>query len=774
MDEYRKAPLEVAYDDTDKAVDSLNAEKKLSAALKAKRRGDIFTESFSPQLVDDLAEPRCPKDPYQEQLLKDALKENILFRDLSQEELSQVLNAMTLKNVSANEVVIKQGESGDHFYIVESGLFSVFIDDVKVTEAKLGDGFGELALLYNCPRAATVKCKLDAVVWVLERHTFRSIIAGVSSRKKTEIKRALASVALLSTLNPEQLSKIADAVETANFKAGETIIRKGDKGNIFYMITKGRVMCTRAGTSNATDVKLKEGDYFGERALLKQEPRAANVIASVDTECLVLDRIDFNSLLGPLADVLNHNLGMRVIKSIPMLKGLSKAEIKKLMNALDETSYKPGDLIIKEGDNATSFYIIREGEATVTKSISATETSDVGSLSAGDFFGEGALLKDEPRGASVVARTSMVCLTLERTAFEKYLGPLQSIMAREAADRTNRNTEIVKLKARTSEEKVAIKLKLSDLKMLKTLGTGTFGRVKLVECSKTKQTYALKILQKTQVVAYRQQTNVVNEKNIMLEADHPFILRLYQTFKDKHRLYMLLEIVMGGELFSLLHLKGGALPNSDAQFYAGCVVDALEYLHSKQIVYRDLKPENLMIDDVGYIKVVDFGFAKKVLEKTYTLCGTPEYLAPELVLGKGHDKAVDNWAVGILIFEMLTGASPFADFDSNDHMVICKNIVRGKIDFPRKFSEKAKDLCSRLLARDPHTRLGSQSGGSGDIKAHAWFKNIDFSHLLQKEIKAPWIPEIKNATDTSNFDKYEEDDYVEPYKDDGSNWEIDF
>ena len=172
----------------------------------------------------------------------------------------------------------------------------------------------------------------------------------------------------------------------------------------------------------------------------------------------------------------------------------------------------------------------------------------------------------------------------------------------------------------------------------------------------------MKVLQKAQVVSYRQQENVMNEKNIVAEADHPFILKLICTHQDKNCLYMVLELVCGGELFSMLYNLGGAVEETKhAMFYAGCVADCFQYLHKMHIAYRDLKPENLLIDEMGYIKVCDFGFAKVIADRSYTLCGTPEYLAPELVLGKGHNKGVDLWALGILIYEMLFKFTPFND-----------------------------------------------------------------------------------------------------------------
>jgi serine/threonine protein kinase len=350
------------------------------------------------------------------------------------------------------------------------------------------------------------------------------------------------------------------------------------------------------------------------------------------------------------------------------------------------------------------------------------------------------------------------------------LGPLQDIMNRESAERKEETDRKVAAEHRDPG------MALEDLEVLAMLGSGTFGRVKLVKHKTTGQVYALKILQKEQIVAYKQQQNVMNERNVMMMVDHPFILKLTATFKDADCLYMLLELVQGGELFTLLaNQPDGKLSSVSARFYAACVTSALECLHSKNVLYRDLKPENMLIDAEGYIKVVDMGFAKVVTTRTYTLCGTPEYLAPEIVLGKGHHKGVDYWAVGILIFEMLCGYSPFADHRNNDQMVICKNIVKAKLKFPKELKDKAaKDLITKLLEREPSARLGCLKGGAEDIRRHVWFTGLNWDALLAKRIRAPWKPPLKSDTDTSCFDPYDEDDDVEPYHDDGSNWDAEF
>ncbi len=242
-----------------------------------------------------------------------------------------------------------------------------------------------------------------------------------------------------------------------------------------------------------------------------------------------------------------------------------------------------------------------------------------------------------------------------------------------------------------------LNLKFADLQQLAVLGSGTFGRVTLVQDKGSKAVYALKAMLKSEIVAHKQQANVINEKNVMKAANHTFILRLFQTFKDSKKLYMLLEFIQGGELFSVLHTSSNdGVPDHQAKFYGATVLLALAYLHSKDIAYRDMKPENCLIDKDGYAKLVDFGFAKVITSKSFTLCGTPEYLAPELVLARGHNKAVDYWALGILLFEMEAGYSPFSDPQGMDQVVICKNIVNGRLVFPRNFNADCKVCCMML------------------------------------------------------------------------------
>ncbi|CUI14519.1 protein kinase, putative [Bodo saltans] len=306
--------------------------------------------------------------------------------------------------------------------------------------------------------------------------------------------------------------------------------------------------------------------------------------------------------------------------------------------------------------------------------------------------------------------------------------------------------------AREEQNEECASWKLSDFEMKETLGTGTFGRVRLCRQKGTGKYMALKILKKQEILRMKQVDHILTEASILSEIRHPFIVNMFKGFMDDDRLYILLEYVVGGELFSHLR-KAGKFPNDVAKFYSSEVCVAIEYLHNKDIIYRDLKPENLLLDNTGHIKITDFGFAKRVTERTFTLCGTPEYLAPEIIQSKGHHKAVDWWALGILLYEMLVGYPPFFD---ESPFKIYEKILEGKLQFPKWIDPRAKDLVKGLLTLDHTKRLGSLKRGVQDIKKHKYYAGIDWDVLLSKKVPAPIPVRAGKEGDSRYFDRYPE------------------
>lgn len=289
---------------------------------------------------------------------------------------------------------------------------------------------------------------------------------------------------------------------------------------------------------------------------------------------------------------------------------------------------------------------------------------------------------------------------------------------------------------------------LDDFKQLKVLGQGSFGKVILVKNENNEKLYAMKILDKKFIVKKNQISHTKTERTMLEKLKHPFIVKLNYAFQDSKRLYFLTEFLQGGELFFHLRRNSG-YKEKEVRFYMCQILLALEYMHNNNYIYRDLKPENILIDKEGNIKLTDFGLSKlmpKDEKTTYTMCGTAEYLAPEIIFGKGYDKTCDWFSFGVVLFEMFCGYHPF----KSKGQKIDPKIYLRKTFIPDKVGKTARDLIEKLFVSNPKKRLGYNS--ADEVKNHPFFKGIDFDKVLRKEYKPPFIPKLKNDTDLRYFD----------------------
>ncbi|KAJ3220996.1 hypothetical protein HK099_003833 [Clydaea vesicula] len=287
---------------------------------------------------------------------------------------------------------------------------------------------------------------------------------------------------------------------------------------------------------------------------------------------------------------------------------------------------------------------------------------------------------------------------------------------------------------------------LDDFLIFKRVGKGGFASVYLIRLKTGGGKYwALKVIKKTEVVRLKQEKQMLNEKNILKGINHPFIVELFQTFQDQTYLYMVLEYVAGGDLFTYLR-KVQKFSEEEATFYVSEVLIALDYLHSKDIIYRDLKPENILLDSTGHIKLADFGFAKIVKHATNSFCGTPDYIAAEIVEGRAYTKSVDWWSLGVLIFELSSGKTPFGDDNSEK---IYENIQSGCIKWNSFIKDHCRDIVKSLLTLDHRVRLGSRGGGA-EIKAHQWFARINWSKLESRQFTPPFTPTFETPDKLEN------------------------
>ena len=293
--------------------------------------------------------------------------------------------------------------------------------------------------------------------------------------------------------------------------------------------------------------------------------------------------------------------------------------------------------------------------------------------------------------------------------------------------------------------------KLDVFKILKNLGKGNFGKVYLVRSKIDDKFYAMKVLRKQKIKELDNVNQTKAEREILEKLNHPFIMKLRYAFQTVDKLHLVTDFMQGGELFTHLH-KESRFEESKAIFYISEVILAIEYLHKNNIIYRDLKPENILIGSDGHIKLTDFGLSKILINsestKSYTICGTPEYLAPEVINSRGYDKNIDWWSVGALFYKLLSGVSPIKNNKGKSYDI---SNYGTKIDTPHYFSYDAKSFIYDILQVDPQLRLGSKRGAD-EIKEHALFNKVNWKLLAMKKIKPPLIPITNNETDLKYFD----------------------
>ena len=318
------------------------------------------------------------------------------------------------------------------------------------------------------------------------------------------------------------------------------------------------------------------------------------------------------------------------------------------------------------------------------------------------------------------------------------------------------NEDVEKGPERTSGKKLCY----DDFIPLKLLGTGSFGRVLLVRKKSNKKLYAMKILLKSFIKQRHQEEHTKTERDLMVSINCPFVMNINYAFQDEIQLYLITDFMQGGDMFFHLHEKG-SFQRETTKFYLIELVLALESLHKHNMIYRDLKPENILMDSEGHIKITDFGLSKilpDMNDKTFTLCGTPQYIAPELLYRQGYTKAIDWWSLGCVFYEMLTGCLPFSIPRGGK---ISHKIFEAPIRITKNINKIEEDLLKRLLCVDPKNRIGNGTRDAEEVKEHPYFQGVKWDEYVKKKIKVPFKPQLKNDLDLSYFDRAFTDEPVD-------------
>jgi len=671
-DNVQNSSMDIIPEDSMTNLKSVAGSQRFLTAVEKVQRNKRFAISAESGEAEEEGQAelkRFPKDQDAKDLIEKGFKNNNFLKHLEEAQLKEIISYMYVRSFEKDKFIIQEGESGNALFVVKSGKVQVLKGQEELGNP-LGSGvlFGELAILYNCTRTASVKALEAVQVWTIERNVYQSVMKKTGMVRRYEHHVFLKSVPAFKGLHSDRLFKVVDVAVEEFYHPDEYIIREGERGDSFFVIIEGsvRVMQMLEGKEEPQEIrKLKKGDYFGEKALLSEDVRTASVISETPgTKCLVVERDTFMSFIGGIKQIVNKDYGDQERKAVT---------------------------------------------ATQAATTTTTATVDKGKVN----------------------RANSIRPEFRDVTMDQY-------------------------------------------HIVSTLGMGGFGRVELVVDKKNnQQTFALKCLSKKHIVDTKQQEHIYNEKNILLSLNSNFIIKLYKTFKDKKYVYLLIEVCLGGELWTILRDKD-TFDEATSRFYVACVVEAFEYLHAKGIVFRDLKPENLLMDDKGYVKLVDFGFAKKLQpgKKTWTFCGTPEYVAPEIILNKGHDCSADYWSLGILIFELMTGNPPFTSKDAmSTYNIILKGI--DSIEFPSLISRNCESIIKKFCRDNPSERLGNQKDGLNDVRKHKWFSGFHWTGLARRMLTPPITPKIKGPKDTSNFDFFAPSK-DKPPPDEMSGWDKDF
>ncbi|CAJ1426564.1 unnamed protein product [Effrenium voratum] len=739
------------------------------------------------------------------------LKKVKLLKRLPEDELPSLAKRATQVEYQPGQAIITQGEEGHEFFMIKKGTAVVEINNKKVADLKAGDYFGENALLRDEPRNATIKANSQVIALKITRQSFMSlglqdklefpkrgaVGGGVAVQaeikppcEKSESDKQLISKALkdntnlntIANLDEVRTKALTDLMWKEEVPAGTAIIKQNDlQADYFYVVQKGAFSISKADdakegqsaeTAAAAQLGTVEvGGSFGELALLYFAPRAATVTANVDSTVFVTARQQFKEVLLRANEAETKQNLNYVDRCEVFTASLKDGEKKELAAAMREMTFSKDETIFEQGEIGTQFFLLVEGSVDVIK-----DGKGVASLRAtaekAPYFGEKALENKEPRAATIkVTSTTAKTLWVDKETFEVLLGSLTELIKRGK----DGDAVVAKSVAPTAADSKRFGvIKLKDLKRLGLLGCGGFGAVELVEETKSGNMFALKALSKGFVVKSGMQASVMSEKNVQLMCDSPFIVKLFETYNSPEHLYFLLELALGGELYATYNKRNMWGNEPCAKFYVAGTMAAFEHLHGKKIVFRDLKPENLLLTDEGRVKLTDMGLAKVIFGKTYTTCGTPDYFAPELIASKGHTHAVDWWTLGVLSFELMSGHPPF---ESATPMQIYAKVQKGinAVTFSKRLKGDIETLVKGLCHSNPTERLPMKKGGIQNIKSQKWFSGFPWADMENMSMKPPYVPTVKNKKDMKNFSANKEDMPPQvPYKDPKTGWDKDF
>jgi len=641
---------------------------------------------------------------------------------------SIMANNLIQEIYKAGQYIFKEGEFGSCMYIIKEGEVECIKGDKVVRVLKKGDNFGQKALLEDAKRSLDVKAKTDCKIYSISSDFFQTQF-GENFREQlyfSFISTAFINSKKFNTINQKMISKTFQFFSFRSLKFNELVYPKKQKiCEKLCVVLEGNIIDKKINKVEAKryEILFEEQLCNGSDELIKHD-----LLAEPDCILAEIDFDKFKELMGgDLKTAQTKSNQLNSFGNISLFRNLSDEKIEFLQNNLKIEKFQNGKKIINQGDVGDKLYIIKSGRVDFF-----VNSRYIRSLNDGEDFGAKSLiLSSDKRTATAIANGEVQCYTLTSKVFKSILEPnLYEYFTNKFALEDNT-------------------IELKDLDNIKELGSGNFGSVNLVRNKKNKQFYAIKALDLEQVKKENLEVCVELEKNVLLKTDHPFIMKMVKYLKNENYIFFINEYIKGKELWDVIR-DIGLLNKEQTQFYIASILLAINHLHKKKIIYRDIKPENVMVSVKGYIKIIDFGTVKEIEDRTSTIIGTSHYMAPEITKGEGYSFEVDIWSIAICMYEFFCGKLPFGE-DFDDPMDIYRAVCKEELSFPNfVHDEKFMALLNKMLKKNPAQRLWKFE----QIKTDPYFSDFDWNKLISLSYNPPYMIKMKPDKETNSAMPY--------------------
>ena len=565
-----------------------------------------------------------------------------IFGIASHDQKIKLANNIYRETHLENKFIYEKGNMSNCIYILKDGSINLQKDGKTMKNLSKGECFGAFEIICGSNRITEAMAKEKThlltipVFWLknLYGDNYRSVLAV------SIIKLAFMNCPHLKKLNLKFLDEIFNLISFKFFEKETEVLKSGEAKNSLIIVTiegelldnTGKVVCQRNNVLNGKEIY----DEDMSKSPTSIRCRANSFLAILKNSDLKQHFKCSLKMLGEKSSFIEQ------LRKVNLFKNFTNAKLEALSKKIKVEKVANGKNLITQGEEGTRFYIIKKGQVDIFIKDKENKEKYIRTMNENEYLGDRALFFKEPRSATAKAHGDMEAYYLEKDAFE-------SVIEKNLKDY---------LKDRLYLQDNTVQL--NDLIYYMKLGSGSYGNVSLVKSSKNKYFYAIKNISCKQILYNQLHQNLELERSILVKIDHPFIVKLVKTMKDKNYVYFLMDYIKGKELFDVIR-DIGLLNKYQTQFYGASIMLAVQYLHERKFIYRDIKPENIMVLGNGYIKLIDFGTAKAINDRTKTIIGTPHYMAPEVILGEGYSFKVDFWSIGICMYEFMCGGVPFGE-----------------------------------------------------------------------------------------------------------------